>query len=295
MSNEVIRFNCGCEFKKNEQGKIVVPIDTFWDDLNYNCSAAWDLINSGDVKCGFQIESSFGQQLVKRLKFKNIDDLAALLSISRPGCNDAKLDDGKSITEHYIDRVNGKEDAIPLNPALHNALKDTYFLPLFQEQIQQISKDIAGFNGSDADDLRKNIGKKDQKGLSIQKDKFINGCIQCNIVTEEEANTIWNWIAACGKYLFNRCVSPETVVETDKGQFKTLDEVQIGEYIQSPSGLTKVVNKYENGNKELYEITTESGKTITCTLEHKFLTENGEILPLFEIIDKNLKIICQQG
>lgn len=95
-----------------------------------------------------------------------------------------------------------------------------------------------------------------------------------------------------------KCLSPETIVETNEG-YKNLDEVRIGDYVLAPSDsdnsdeLVEVVDKFDNGIQDLYEITLESGRTIECTIEHKFLCEDGVIRPLWEIIELDLKIMCQ--
>ncbi len=295
MSNTKIKFNCGCEFTKNEQGKIVIPIETFWDNLNYKCSAAWDLINSGDVKCGFQIESSFGQQLVKRLKFKTIDDIGHLSALMRPSCTDSKMEDGKSLTDHYIMRVNGEEEPTPFHPAIEPYLRDTQQILTYQEQAAQIVQAIAGFTASEADDLRKACAKKRADLMAPLKIKFLEGCKKIGSVGEHDAERVWQWLESGQRYGFNRSVTDDTIVTTKEGM-KLLKDVNIGDKILAPKNneeneYIEVINKYDHGTQEIYEIETDNGKNIKCTLDHKFLCENGEILPLFEILQKNYKIM----
>ena len=84
----------------------------------------WNLISSGKT-CGvFQLEKS-GRTWSKILKPKNIDELSDLIAIIRPGCKDAEMD-GKSLTQHYADRKNGKDETVFFHPSLEPILKETY-------------------------------------------------------------------------------------------------------------------------------------------------------------------------
>lgn len=135
------------------------------------------------------------------------------------------------------------------------------------------------------------IGKKKADKMAKVKEKFIAKAKTYGVASEEEAKQIFAWIEKSQKYSFNHCLSPETLVETKNG-FKTLDDVKIGEFIDSPFGWVEVLNKYENGEQDTYRVVMESGKTIECTLEHQFLCEDGEIRPLWEIATNNFRIQC---
>ena len=75
---------------------------------NYDCEKTWDLICEGRTKGVFQLESNLGKSWAKRVKPRNIEELAALISLIRPGCLKA-ITDGKSMTQHYVDRKSGKD------------------------------------------------------------------------------------------------------------------------------------------------------------------------------------------
>jgi DNA polymerase-3 subunit alpha len=93
------------------------------------------------------------------LKPENIEQLSALISIMRPGCLEA-IRDNKSVSDHFIDKKNGKESVDYFHPALEDSLKSTYGEMIYQEQAMQIARAIAGFDLKEADMLRKAIGKK---------------------------------------------------------------------------------------------------------------------------------------
>ncbi len=112
--------------------------------------------------------------------------------------------DGKSVTQHYIDRKHGREEVTYYHPALIPALKSTYGLLVYQEQAMQIVKDIAGFNLLEADNLRKAIGKKKPEEMAKIKTMFLEKAKELNIVSEEEAAEIFSWIEKSQRYSFNK-------------------------------------------------------------------------------------------
>lgn len=149
---DFITFSCGCKFPVNN-GKISISFDA--EEHDFQCSSTWDLIGRGDTKGVFQLESTFGQQYAQKLKPRSLEHLSALTAILRPGSIEAKLDDGRSITDHYIDRKNGLEEVTYLHPILEKSLSKTYAMMIYQEQSMLISQHVAGFNLEQADALRK--------------------------------------------------------------------------------------------------------------------------------------------
>ena len=125
--------------------------------LPFSDEGAWNLICEGRTKGIFQLESSLGKAWAKRVKPKNIEELAALVSIIRPGCLKAIVN-GKSMTQHYVDRKNGDEEITYVDESLEPILKKTQGVLVYQEQSMEIAQKIAGFNLLEADDLRKAFG-----------------------------------------------------------------------------------------------------------------------------------------
>ena len=130
-----------------------------FENIDLECQKTWDLIGSGNTKGVFQLESRLGQSMAKKLKPENIEQLSALISIMRPGCLEA-IRDGKSVSNHFIDKKNGLESVDYFNKALEPILNKTYGEMIYQEQAMEIAKVIAGFDLQEADLLRKAIGKK---------------------------------------------------------------------------------------------------------------------------------------
>ena len=129
-------------------------------DINdFEDENVWDLICEGRTKGVFQLESNLGKHWAKRVGPRSISDLAALISLIRPGCLKA-FTDGKSMTEHYADRKANIDPVVYPHESVEPILKETYGVLVYQEQSMKIAQKLAGFDLKDADALRKAIGKK---------------------------------------------------------------------------------------------------------------------------------------
>ena len=202
--SEYFAFDCGCKFDIiDNSGDIpLIKFDPELININLECFRTWELISSGNTKGCFQLESRLGQMMAKKLKPSNIQELSGLISILRPGCLEAYRD-GKSVSNHYIDKKNGLESIDYFHPALEPILKDTYSEMIYQEQAMSISKELAGFDLQEADELRKAIGKKQADKMSKLKSKFIDGCAVKGSISKMEAEQIFGWIEKSQRYLFN--------------------------------------------------------------------------------------------
>ena len=211
MEDEVLVFSdCGCKFQtfEDEEGVMRVDPSCDMDEINQECSLTWELFDMGNTKGIFQLESSFAQGFSKNLKPTDIEQLAGLSAILRPGCTQSYRDDDegkpKTIADHYMDRKNKRETVDYFHPALHDILKDTFGELVYQEQAMQIAQKIAGFDLQQADVLRKAIGKKKADVMAEVKIQFLKGCKEVDIVTSAQADEIFSWIEASQRYGFNK-------------------------------------------------------------------------------------------
>lgn len=203
--SKVFKYSCGCCFPLDETKADATSIlfNPYIENINLNCAKTWELISDGNTKGVFQLESRLGRSIAKKLKPENIEQLSALIAILRPGTLDA-IRDGKSVTNHYIDKKNGQESVDYFHPSLEPILKTTYGEMIYQEQAMEIAKVIAGFNLQEADMLRKAIGKKKPEEMAKVKAKFLEGSKQLNMVTIDEAEQIFGWIEKSQRYSFNK-------------------------------------------------------------------------------------------
>ena len=198
MTNET--FECGCKFEM-QSGNIIY--DPNIERLPLNCNATWDLICDGNTKGVFQLESQLGRSMAERVKPCNIEELSDLIAIIRPGCMEAIVD-GKSLTQHYIDRKHSIDPVEYFHDALKPILSSTYGILVYQEQALLIAKDIAGFDLQEADILRKAIGKKNVSLMTKLRKQFIDKAEQKGVVTKLQAKEIFGWIEKSQRYSFNK-------------------------------------------------------------------------------------------
>jgi DNA polymerase III alpha subunit len=195
-----LAFSCDCRFDIKDDSTNFNPTI---ENLRLDCDKAWDLICEGNTKGCFQLESRLGQSLAKKTKPRSIEELSALVSIMRPGCMEAMVE-GKSLTNHYIDRKHGREPVDYFHPSLEEILSETYGILVYQEQSMQIARKIAGFDLQEADVLRKAIGKKKADVMAKVKKSFLKGASKNGIVTKEQAEEIFGWIEKSQRYSFNK-------------------------------------------------------------------------------------------
>jgi DNA polymerase III alpha subunit len=174
------------------------------DEVPLDDKPTWDLIQSGNTLGVFQYDSYLGQHWCKTIKPENIEELAAIGALIRPGCLHKSGSPPKSMTQRYADRKHGLEPVESYHPALDSILKPTYNCLVFQEQAMAIAQKIAGFDLNDADQLRKAIGKKSTELMAKTEKIFIEGCEKTGIVNEKQAKEIFSWIKASQRYSFNK-------------------------------------------------------------------------------------------
>ena len=171
--------------------------------LEFDNESVWDLICAGKTKGVFQLESNLGKSWAKRVKPRNIEELAALVSIIRPGTLKA-VQDGKTMTQRFVDRKNLKEEITYLHPSLEPILKGTQGVLVYQEQSMKIAQQLAGFSLEEADNLRKAIGKKKANLMARVKRSFLEGAVEQKVVSKENAEEIFSWIEKSSRYAFNK-------------------------------------------------------------------------------------------
>lgn len=168
----------------------------FLSEMPIDDHEVYKFLNDGLITGVFQWDTYNYKKVIEGVKPANFKELVDLNTLGRS----AALLSG--LTDKYIARKNGAELVEPLHPRLAGLMKQTYELPLYQEQIMQIFIELAGYSFSEADDVRKAIGKKIPELMEKQKVKFHAGCAN-NSITPEEADTIWAIIDKFSKYTWN--------------------------------------------------------------------------------------------
>ena len=143
----------------------------------------------------FQLEGNGMTRYIQQMKPQSLDNIIAMVALFRPGPMD--------FIPSYIKRMHGEEEVTYRHPLLEKVFKDTYGIPIYQEQIMFAAIDMAGYTASEADDLRKAISKKNSEAIQKHKAKFIAGCMNNN-VAEETAVAIFEDWENFARYGFNK-------------------------------------------------------------------------------------------
>lgn len=189
LRNLTIIDTCLALIEKYEGKKLT------YKDLPYDDKKAIEIIRDGKEMGLFQLESNGMKKAIKQLKPETFDDVAALLALFRPGPMD--------FIPVYARRKAGLEKVTYDAPELEGILKETYGIIVYQEQIMQIVREMAGFSYGQADLFRRAISKKNVDKLEALKSSFIDGCLK-NGKSVEVAEKVYALILRFANYGFNK-------------------------------------------------------------------------------------------
>ena len=154
-----------------------------------------ELFQEADTNGIFQFESDGIRRVLKKLKPTNLEDIAAVNALYRPGPMEQ--------IDTFIKRKHGQEVVKYPHPILESILQSTYGVMVYQEQVMQVTSQMAGFTLGQADILRRAIGKKDGKVIETEKAHFIEGAIEKGIDVAT-ASEVYHYIERFANYGFNR-------------------------------------------------------------------------------------------
>jgi len=289
---------------KNIKKLGVINAPTKLEDIPLDDENTYKMLQEGHTKCVFQLgTSTMMVTLCKKLKPKNITDIAIINALGRPSSSAEER-------QEFIDRRSGKKSVSYLHPSLERALKDTYGLGTFEEQLMLVAQDVAGWDLNKADGLRKltKLKGKDPKLAEELENDFIEGAMSLHNMSREEAVGIWNKIVLpFSLYGFNKCLSGDTkVIKDDEGLLsisEIKDKINNGEKVMLKSYDVEIhqvvddecIEVIDAGEQDVYEFTLSSGKTIKCTMEHKFLCIDYKMHTIKDIIEFDIEMLSCDG
>lgn len=165
------------------------------DSIPLKDEATFKLLQEARTTGVFQLESAGMKRYLKGLKPTEFEDVLSMVALYRPGPMDSLPD--------FIEAKHGRKKVTYLHPSLEPILRDSYGIIVTQDQVLQVARTFAGFTYSEADILRKAVGKKIKSLLDQQKDKFCKGAVSQGHVPQL-AEKVWNFIEPFARYGFNR-------------------------------------------------------------------------------------------
>jgi len=177
--------------------KLLLGAEINWADIALNDAKTLAVFGEGRTEAVFQFESSGMQEICRKLKPKDVEDLSALNALYRPG----PLDGG--MVDEFIQRHLGKKTVRYLVPEMKEILSNTYGIMVYQEQIMQLAQNLAGYTMGEADLMRRAMGKKKREEMVVHEEKFISGAVERGI-RKDKAEKIFSLMAKFSEYGFPR-------------------------------------------------------------------------------------------
>lgn len=175
--------------------KRVYGVDIDINTLPLDDVATYELFQRGDTTGVFQLESAGMKRYLKELKPTVFEDIVAMVALYRPG--------PMQFIDDFIARKHGLKEIKFVHHLMEPALAPTYGVLVYQEQVMQISKELSGFTGGQADTLRKAIGKKKIEVMKKMKVDFIEGAVK-NGAERDRMEAFWKQLEDFAAYCFNK-------------------------------------------------------------------------------------------
>jgi DNA polymerase-3 subunit alpha len=180
-----------CELIRQRYGKTYdlsnIPIDD---------PASFELLGRGDTAGVFQVEGSGMRRYLVQMKPRSLDHVIAMIALYRPG--------PLEFIPSYIRRMHNEEAVDYRHPALEPIFRETFGIPVYQEQIMRAAVELAGYTPPESDDLRKAIAKKQKDKLLKHREKFIHGVQAKGVMPEATASAIFDDWEEFARYGFNK-------------------------------------------------------------------------------------------
>jgi DNA polymerase-3 subunit alpha len=154
------------------------------------------ILNRGETMGVFQLESGGMVETCRKYQIEKIDDIIDLLALYRPG--------SMQFIDQMIEVKKGRKKATYEHPLLQTVCGNTYGVMIYQEQVQNAAKLLAGYTLGGADLLRRAMGKKDPVKMAKERGNFIKGCAETNGIGEKLAGQIFDKIEMFAFYGFNK-------------------------------------------------------------------------------------------
>ena len=167
------------------------------DRIPLDDEKVFKFLSSGKTMAVFQLESSGMRDLIKRLKPTKFEEITALLALYRPGPLNSGMHD------EFVDRKHGRSPVTYPHKLLKEVLEETYGVIVYQEQVMEAARVLAGFSLGQADILRRAMGKKKKEEMEEQREIFVKGC-ENNDITSKNAEQIFDLINQFAEYGFNK-------------------------------------------------------------------------------------------
>ena len=156
---------------------------------------SFELMGNGNTAGVFQVEGGGMTRWLVQMKPKNLDNIIAMVALYRPG--------PMAFIPDYIARMHGEAEVEYRHPAMEPIFKDTFGIPVYQEQLMRAAVELAGYTPSESDELRKAISKKKKEEIEKHRAKFVKGAVEKGM-EQSTADAIYMDWEEFARYGFNK-------------------------------------------------------------------------------------------
>ncbi len=258
-----------------ERVKKIDNIDVDMENIPLDDKKTFEILARGETTGLFQLNGTGMTKFLIELKPSRIHDINAMVALYRPGPLES--------IPQYIERKHDESKVEYLDPRMKDILDMSYGVITYQDDVMMIAIKLAGYSWLEADKLRKAMGKKIPKEMEEQKDKLLKGFVK-NGMGKKDANTLWKLIEPFAAYGFNKCLTGDArITDSKTGSISTIKEIYENNLKVNVLSLfpnhkltpSKPVAVIENGEKQVFELTTRTGRKIKATSNHPFKTFSG--------------------
>jgi len=270
------------------------------DNIPLDDSETLSLLNSGKTDGCFQLENTGMKQTLRQIRVDSFDDLVTSIAMYRPG--------PKDYIPSLAKRKRGSETVTYHHPITKKITERTYGILVYQEQIMQVFMALADMTATDGYIFMRGCAKKKTKLIDGYKVKFTNGALAKG-VSSSVINKVWADMKKFASYAFNRCLSFSTEVinpvnleklqlgqlldQENKGKGFIVESKAINKEGNLQTVYDEIVEVFETGEKDIYNIQLDNGMKIECTLDHKFLCSDKKFHTIIEILKGDLDILYE--
>ena len=165
------------------------------DNIPLDDPKSFELMGSGHTAGIFQVEGTGMTRYLVQMKPKTLDNIIAMVALYRPG--------PMAFIPDYIARMHGEAEVEYRHPALEPIFRDTFGIPVYQEQLMRAAVELAGYTPSESDELRKAISKKNKEEIDKHRSKFVAGAVK-NGMAKDVAEAIYSDWEEFARYGFNK-------------------------------------------------------------------------------------------
>ncbi len=198
---------------------------------------SFELMGAGQTAGVFQVEGGGMTRWLVQMKPKNLDNIIAMVALYRPG--------PMAFIPDYISRMHGESEVEYRHPAMEPIFKDTFGIPVYQEQLMRAAVELAGYTPSESDELRKAISKKKKEDIDKHRAKFVKGAVEKGM-DQSTADAIYMDWEEFARYGFNKSHAADYgVIAVQTAYLKALYPAEyMAALLSANAGITEKVAFY---------------------------------------------------